>query len=144
IRLLALRQPGAGVRRSLGVERRGRLARHGGDPHSQERQGRMAAGQAGRRRSARQAGQAQVELRVAAPRAAHAARVLREAARSWARRGEAFSVSLVTDREMRRLNREWRGKDQTTDVLSWEPGEIVISLDTARRQASAWSLAKEL
>ena len=70
--------------------------------------------------------------------------MLREAARSWARRGEAFSVSLVTDREIRRLNREWRGKDQTTDVLSWEPGEIVISLDAARRQASAWSLAKEL
>lgn len=55
-------------------------------------------------------------------------------------------MSLVGDREMRRLNREWRGKDRTTDVLSWEPGEIVISIDTARRQAreGGWSLSKEL
>jgi probable rRNA maturation factor len=47
---------------------------------------------------------------------------------------------------MRRLNRGWRGKDKTTDVLSWEPGEIVISLDTARRQArdGGWPLRHEL
>ncbi|MFT3915401.1 MAG: rRNA maturation RNase YbeY [Anaeromyxobacteraceae bacterium] len=61
-------------------------------------------------------------------------------------RGEAeLSVLLVTDRRIRTLNREWRGKDQATDVLSFpqsEPpghgpllGDVVISLDTAARRA---------
>lgn len=89
---------------------------------------------------------AQIELRIAAPRAGHAARVLREAAGAWVRPGEAFSLSLVTDREMRRLNRAWRGKDRPTDVLSWPAEEIVISLQTARRQAreGGWPLRTEL
>ena len=30
-----------------------------------------------------------------------------------------FSVSIVTDNEMRDLNKKWRGKDKTTDVLSF-------------------------
>ena len=57
-----------------------------------------------------------------------------------------MSISLVGDGEMRRLNRSWRGKDRPTDVLSWAPGEIVLSIDTARRQAlsGGWSLAAEL
>jgi rRNA maturation RNase YbeY len=65
---------------------------------------------------------------------------------------------IVGDGEIRRLNREFRGKDRATDVLSFpqlEParklqrsrkgstadapplalGDIVISIDTARRQA---------
>ena len=95
---------------------------------------------------------AQVELRVAAPQAQHAARVLREAACAWVRASESISLSLVTDREMRRLNRDWRRQDQTTDVLSFpllEPGalgDVIISLDTARRQARAggWALRTEL
>jgi probable rRNA maturation factor len=52
---------------------------------------------------------------------------------------------------MRRLNRSFRGKDRTTDVLSFPQGgglvgDVVISLDTARRQARAggWTLAREL
>lgn len=112
----------------------------------------MAAGKARRRRPARSAGQAQVELRVAAPGAAHAARVLREAARAWVLASESVSLSLVTDREMRRINRDWRKQDKPTDVLSFpllEPGalgDVIISLDTARRQARAggWALRTEL
>jgi rRNA maturation RNase YbeY len=69
-----------------------------------------------------------------------------------------LSLMIVSDREIRRLNREFRGKDQATDVLSFpqiEPsgdlvkslaasapdappialGDIVISIDTATRQA---------
>ncbi len=60
-----------------------------------------------------------------------------------------LSVLLVSDREMRRLNRRWRGLDRSTDVLSFSQregagrapdgmlGDVVISLDTARRQAAA-------
>jgi rRNA maturation RNase YbeY len=57
------------------------------------------------------------------------------------------SLRLCTDQEIRNLNSEWRGKDQATDVLSfpqfdmplpsWAPtlGDVVISVDTAARQA---------
>lgn len=64
-----------------------------------------------------------------------------------------ISVSIVTDEAIRKINREHRGKDAPTDVLSFplfddgsdEPqieerllGDIVISVDTARRQAAAY------
>jgi probable rRNA maturation factor len=114
----------------------------------------MAADQAGKAGRS-QGPRAQVALRVAAPRAAHAARVLRAVAADWTARvgGGELSVSLVTDREMRRINRAWRGKDKPTDVISFELGvpggplgEVVISLDTARRQAKegGWPLSHEL
>lgn len=63
----------------------------------------------------------------------------------------ALSLSLVDDPEIQELNREHRGKDKPTDVLSfplYEAGEqtqgdgerllgdVVISIDTARRQAA--------
>ncbi len=47
-----------------------------------------------------------------------------------------LSVAFVTEREIRRLNREWRGKDRVTDVLSFESGEILICYPQARRQAA--------
>jgi probable rRNA maturation factor len=97
-----------------------------------------------------------VHVAVEAPRAAYAARIVRAAApgmlRSLRVRGE-LSVALVGDAAVRRLNREWRGKDRPTDVLSFPQeargrllGDVVISLDTARRQAreGGWSLAAEL
>jgi probable rRNA maturation factor len=57
---------------------------------------------------------------------------------------EALSLGIrfSGDREMRRTNRQFRGKDKTTDVLSF-PGEeghlgdILISVPTARRQAGS-------
>ncbi|MGH9340721.1 MAG: rRNA maturation RNase YbeY [Acidobacteriota bacterium] len=57
-----------------------------------------------------------------------------------------FSVTLVSDSSMERYNRQFRGKDQPTDVLSfpYDPegfdhedpymGDIVISAETAERQ----------
>ena len=54
---------------------------------------------------------------------------------------ESFGARFVSDREMRRVNRAFRGKDKTTDVLSF-PGEerhlgdVMISVPTARRQAA--------
>jgi probable rRNA maturation factor len=85
-------------------------------------------------------------------RGGHAASVLRAAARAWVWVWEELSIALVSDREMRALNRRWRGKDRPTDVLSFPLleadalGDVVISLDTARRQARAggWPLATEL
>lgn len=63
----------------------------------------------------------------------------------------------MDDAQIQVLNREWRDKDKPTDVLSWpqsEPGEplsaflgdVVISRDTAERQAQArgWALEDEL
>jgi len=83
--------------------------------------------------------------------ARHAAAVLREACRGWLR-GEELSIALVSDREMRALNRRWRDKDATTDVLSFPLGgrkalgDVVISLPAARRQAreGGWPLSVEL
>lgn len=47
---------------------------------------------------------------------------------------------IADDRELRRLNREFRGADYPTDVLSFPSGrggEIAISLDRAADQAAA-------
>jgi probable rRNA maturation factor len=53
-------------------------------------------------------------------------------------------VLLAGDRTLRRLNREFRGKDKATDVLSFpapvgfggdHAGDLAISVDTAQRQA---------
>lgn len=56
-----------------------------------------------------------------------------------------LSVAFVSERDMRRLNKQWRGKDRVTDVLSFSPSyelrttsypEILISYDQAKRQAA--------
>lgn len=66
-----------------------------------------------------------------------------------ARARGSVTVVLATDAAMRRLNREWRGKDYATDVLSFPAdddgprlrgqvrhlGDIVIATGVARRQA---------
>jgi probable rRNA maturation factor len=59
------------------------------------------------------------------------------------------SIAFVDDATMRNLNRKFRGKNKTTDVLTF-PGEdsceIVISVDRARAQAQKekHSVATEL
>lgn len=54
-------------------------------------------------------------------------------------------VLLADDRALRRLNRDFRGKNQATDVLSFpastefgsdHAGDLAISLETAARQAA--------
>ena len=79
--------------------------------------------------------------------AAFARKVLRIADR--ARHMRDVSVVLVEDRVMRTLNRTFRRKNKTTDVLTFADRascEIVISTDQARRQAGDenHSLATEL
>jgi len=68
-------------------------------------------------------------------------RVLREAAQALRVRGE-LSLVLAGDGLLRRLNREFRGKDKPTDVLSFPGdggeaglGDIVISVAKAERNA---------
>lgn len=72
--------------------------------------------------------------------------------------GSALSLRLVNDRTIRSINRAHRGKDAATDVLSFplvegpasEPvsgaperllGDVVISVDTAARQARDYDAA---
>ena len=70
-----------------------------------------------------------------------------------------LSVLLTNDAGIHPLNRDWRGKDRPTDVLSFSQmdsvdvpgaprllGDVVISVETARRQAEerGHELAREL
>jgi probable rRNA maturation factor len=53
--------------------------------------------------------------------------------------GREVTCLITDDRELRRLNRQFRGLDYTTDVLSFPQengGEIAISLDRAVAQAA--------
>ena len=57
-----------------------------------------------------------------------------------------ISITLTDDERIREINREWRGKDKPTDVLSFPQeetigykyrllGDVVISLPYAKKQA---------
>ena len=48
---------------------------------------------------------------------------------------QAVTCLITTDAELRRLNRQFRGKNYATDVLSFPPDEMAISLDRAVAQA---------
>jgi len=76
------------------------------------------------------------------------ARMVRAAARRDRRADYEVSLRLVGDPAIRALNRDYRGKDRPTDVLAFAQregpagvlhpailGDLVISVDTARRQA---------
>jgi probable rRNA maturation factor len=97
--------------------------------------------------------------RIAERRIRRSARALLDAI---GRPAATLSLSFVGDAAMRRINREHRGKDATTDVLSFplyapfavprRPaagapevllGDIVISLDVAKRQAAAYDASLE-
>jgi probable rRNA maturation factor len=79
----------------------------------------------------------------------------RRGVRSFAKRleaevtgGRGFCCLIAGDEELRRLNREFRGLDYPTDVLSFPVrsqvgdlrhlGEIAISFETARRLAAEY------
>lgn len=71
-------------------------------------------------------------------------RFLRTAQKAVGLEGEV-EVLLAQDRELKRLNREYRGKNKATDVLSFpaapelagvHAGDLAISLETAAKQAA--------
>jgi probable rRNA maturation factor len=70
--------------------------------------------------------------------------------------GAGVTIAFVSDRAMRGLNRQWRGKKRTTDVLSFPSaqdefeksegltlGDVVISVEQAVRQAGEHGLSFE-
>jgi probable rRNA maturation factor len=67
-------------------------------------------------------------------------------------RGRTIACLIADDAEIRRLNRQYRGKNYATDVLSFpaarngQAGDIAISIDRARAQAAerGHTLADEL
>lgn len=108
---------------------------------------------------------AEMEIAIVARQRAHRVPVARLTA--FARRlirtvppgaADALTIVLAGDATVRTLNRTFRGKDETTDVLSFPGGgercpdgtcplgEVVISVAQAARQAAAegHSLAREL
>jgi probable rRNA maturation factor len=73
-------------------------------------------------------------------------RMVRAAARHDGKPDYEVALRLCDDAAIRELNHAWRGKDKPTDVLAFAQreaqaadasllGDIVISIDTARRQA---------
>lgn len=79
--------------------------------------------------------------------------------RALEREDAELSILLTDDGTIRELNREYRGKDKPTDVLAFAAqeaegfvapidllGDVVISMDTARKQANerGWAIASEL
>lgn len=106
------------------------------------------------RRSGVQRSSARVAKSDRMPSVRSLAAFLREAQAAVRLRGQV-SVLLTTDGAIRKLNRQFRGKDKATDVLSFPAevegpekvaGDLAISVATARRQAAAQghSLAVEL
>ena len=85
-------------------------------------------------------------FRVATPRLARrGVRAFTERLESRVTGGRSFCCLITTDRELRRLNRDFLEKDYATDVLSFpsaDPngflGEIAISLPRAKRQAAEY------
>ncbi len=83
-------------------------------------------------------------------------RMVRAAARTEGHKDFEVGLRLTTDAEIHALNRDYRAKDKPTDVLAFAQregpsatlhptllGDIVISVETARKQAKR-GLEKEL
>ncbi len=79
-----------------------------------------------------------------------------QASRALAVAADGVTVAFVSDRAMCELNRMWRGKRATTDVLSFPAaqaefekaeglnlGDVVVSIQQAERQAKEHGLSFE-
>jgi probable rRNA maturation factor len=71
---------------------------------------------------------------------------LRKGKQTDLRQSREVSVWLISDRRMALLHRKFLGQSGPTDVLTFQHGEIFVSVDTAQRNARAFgnSLVREL
>ena len=51
---------------------------------------------------------------------------------------QEINVVLVADRRIRRIHQDFMGLDSSTDVITFQHGDIVLSVETARRQATQY------
>ena len=86
------------------------------------------------------------ELERFAGNAAQNSLQLRQRERTDLRKLSEIFIGLISDRRMALLHRKFLGQSGPTDVLTFQHGEIFISVDTARRHAHAFqsSLLREL
>src|SRR4030095_15727460 len=86
------------------------------------------------------------ELETFAGRALQCCLQLRKGKRPDLRKSREVFVWLISDRRMAMLHRKFLGEPGPTDVLTFQHGEIFISVETAQRNARAFgnSLIREL
>ena len=86
------------------------------------------------------------ELEKFAVNAAQHSLQLQRRQRTDLRKLSEIFIWLISDRRMALLHRKFLGQSGPTDVLTFQHGEIFISVDTARRHARAFenSLLREL
>lgn len=110
----------------------------------------MTARAAARKTASRERRPASVVLHCGVALAARERRALVTAANAATPRGRRWSLVVVGDRRMRRLNRDFHAADETTDVLAFEldrwsadgfDGEVVVCAPYARREARSRGLA---
>jgi probable rRNA maturation factor len=87
-----------------------------------------------------------VELGSFAAKAVQHSLALRKRQRTDLRKVSEIFIWLISDPRMALLHQKFLGQSGPTDVLTFQHGEIFISVDTARRQARAFgnSLLREL
>jgi len=80
---------------------------------------------------------------------AEAAAIAALKSEGWGRRRVAIDVTLLADKAQRVLNRDWRGKDKPTNVLSFPGpggpvlGDIVMALETLLAEALEEGIAPD-
>ena len=86
------------------------------------------------------------ELEKFAGNAVHRSLQLQKGRGTDLRKLREIFIWLISDRRMALLHRKFLGQSGPTDVLTFQHGEIFISVDTARRHARAFgnSLLREL
>jgi probable rRNA maturation factor len=86
------------------------------------------------------------ELQNFAAKAVQHCLAFRKKKRTELRKLRALFVWLISDRRMALLHRKFLGQSGPTDVLTFQHGEIFISVDTAQRHSLAFgnSLMREL
>jgi len=95
----------------------------------------------------------EIEVRNLSGQAVDTAALMEAARRVLAAEGaelDSLSLALVDDERIGALNRRLLGREGPTDVIAFEAdegeGEVIVSVDTAARQAGEWghSLQEEL